>query len=243
MSTLTFDARVRQLVARERPHREVPDAAHGVVEQPTAVDDEHGLGVALGAGQRAGAERLDRVASQRRLVDVAERDAHHGLPASRSAPPRGRRRSAPRGPSVAPSTATSRRPAHELCRNSSAIHSSSTCRSVTSFLPSTFMRSRLRPCGCPGAVANGGRRIRDLRVGDERAGRSTDAPAPRPRRPRPRGSAPGVSTSAGVARSDDPSVREHDHVVGIARRERQVVQGGEHREPAARRARAAARAS
>ena len=81
---------------------------------------------------------------------------------------RGRRRSAPRGPSVAPSTATSRRPAHELCRNSSAIHSSSTCRSVTSFLPSTFMRSRLRPCGRPGAVANGGRRGRDLRVGDDR---------------------------------------------------------------------------
>ena len=39
------------------------------------------VSASLGAGQRAGAERLDRVAPQRRLVDVADRDAHHGLAA------------------------------------------------------------------------------------------------------------------------------------------------------------------
>jgi hypothetical protein len=66
---------VRELVACERPDREVPDAAHRAVEQAAAVDDEDRV-VVLGAGERALPERLDRVVPQRRLVDVADRDAH-----------------------------------------------------------------------------------------------------------------------------------------------------------------------
>ena len=134
-------ARLRQLVARERPDREVPDAEHGVVEEPPPVDDEHGVDAFVAPGSVPA--RNGSTVSRRSVASSTSPTETRTTAWSRS------RRTAARssakraaGSSVAPSTATSRRPAHELCRNSSAIQSSRARRSSLS----SAMRSRLRPC-------------------------------------------------------------------------------------------------
>src|SRR5215207_8311414 len=138
------------------------------------------------------------------------------------------------GSSLAPSIATSRRPAHELCRNSSAIQSISACRS--SLIPA--MRSRLRPVAGRRVDAVTAGSICELDAGD--LGVRDERPAADGVLQDRRLDAPHLADElgrqhlTGLARGCDAPVGEHDDVIGVARRERQVVQRSEHREPAMR---------